>query len=61
MFDKWISLIPDKASKSRVILARRKSGKTLVPMVLSLGGFTEEAAKICREKGIGMAVNIKLW
>ncbi|MCP4757403.1 MAG: hypothetical protein GY866_41615, partial [Proteobacteria bacterium] len=27
-FDKWISKIPKKLSKSRVILARRKSGKT---------------------------------
>lgn len=27
-FHKWISRIPDKLSKSRVILARRKSGKT---------------------------------
>ncbi|MCP4757398.1 MAG: hypothetical protein GY866_41590, partial [Proteobacteria bacterium] len=27
-FDKWISNIPKKLSKSRVILARRKSGKT---------------------------------
>ncbi len=27
-FNKWISMIPDRLSKSRVILARRKSGKT---------------------------------
>ena len=27
-FNKWISKIPNKISKSRVILARRKSGKT---------------------------------
>jgi len=27
-FDKWLSLIPTRVSKSRVILARRKSGKT---------------------------------
>ena len=27
-FDKWIANIPKKLSKSRVILARRKSGKT---------------------------------
>jgi len=27
-FNKWISRIPEKLSKSRVILARRKSGKT---------------------------------
>jgi len=27
-FDKWISRIPDRLSKSRAILARRKSGKT---------------------------------
>jgi hypothetical protein len=27
-FDKWLSLIPARVSKSRVILARRKSGKT---------------------------------
>lgn len=27
-FNKWISRIPGKLSKSRVILARRKSGKT---------------------------------
>ncbi|TGO02471.1 hypothetical protein PN36_24370, partial [Candidatus Thiomargarita nelsonii] len=27
-FDKWLSLIPMRMSKSRVILARRKSGKT---------------------------------
>ncbi|MDM8536392.1 hypothetical protein QUF70_06530 [Desulfobacterales bacterium HSG17] len=28
LFDKWISRIPDRLSKSRAILARRKSGKT---------------------------------
>jgi hypothetical protein len=28
-FDKWLSLIPNRMSKSRVILARRKSGKTV--------------------------------
>ena len=28
LFDKWISQIPDRLSKSRAILARRKSGKT---------------------------------
>ncbi|TGO03402.1 hypothetical protein PN36_07235 [Candidatus Thiomargarita nelsonii] len=27
-FDKWLSLIPDRLSKSKAILARRKSGKT---------------------------------
>ncbi|MEM7534885.1 MAG: hypothetical protein AAF639_22095 [Chloroflexota bacterium] len=27
-FNKWVSRIPDSLSKSRVILARRKSGKT---------------------------------
>ncbi|MDM8563528.1 hypothetical protein QUF54_09260, partial [Candidatus Marithioploca araucensis] len=27
--NKWLSLIPDRMSKSRVILARRKSGKTV--------------------------------
>ncbi len=27
-FGKWLTLIPRKLSKSRVILARRKSGKT---------------------------------
>ncbi len=27
-FNKWLSMIPDRLSKSRVILARRKSGKT---------------------------------
>jgi len=28
-FDKWLSLIPNRISKSKVILARRKSGKTV--------------------------------
>ena len=28
LFSKWINLIPDRLSKSRAILARRKSGKT---------------------------------
>jgi hypothetical protein len=28
-FNKWLSLIPNRMSKSRVILARRKSGKTV--------------------------------
>ncbi len=28
-FEKWLSLIPNRISKSRVILARRKSGKTV--------------------------------
>ncbi|MCP4754958.1 MAG: hypothetical protein GY866_29120, partial [Proteobacteria bacterium] len=27
-FNKWLSFIPKSLSKSRVILARRKSGKT---------------------------------
>ncbi len=27
-FNKWLSMIPERLSKSRVILARRKSGKT---------------------------------
>jgi len=30
LFDKWISLIPERLSKSRAILARRKSGKTAI-------------------------------
>jgi hypothetical protein len=30
LLDKWISRIPDLLSKSRAILARRKSGKTAV-------------------------------
>jgi hypothetical protein len=29
LINKWLSLIPDRMSKSRVILARRKSGKTV--------------------------------
>jgi predicted AAA+ superfamily ATPase len=29
LFDKWLSLIPNRMSKSKVILARRKSGKTV--------------------------------
>jgi len=30
LLDKWISRIPDRLSKSRAILARRKSGKTAI-------------------------------
>ncbi len=30
LFDRWISRIPDRLSKSRAILARRKSGKTAI-------------------------------
>jgi len=30
LFNKWISRIPDRLSKSRAILARRKSGKTAI-------------------------------
>lgn len=29
LFDKWLSLIPNRMSKSKVMLARRKSGKTV--------------------------------
>lgn len=30
LFDRWIGMIPDRLSKSRAILARRKSGKTAI-------------------------------
>jgi hypothetical protein len=43
------------------LLTRKNPGKPVVPMVLSLGGFTEEAAKLCREKRIGTAEEIRLW
>ena len=29
LINKWLSLIPNRMSKSKVILARRKSGKTV--------------------------------
>jgi hypothetical protein len=43
------------------LLYTKHPDKTVLPMVLSLGGFTEEAARLCQEKRIGMAEEIKLW
>jgi hypothetical protein len=43
------------------LLRGENPDKTVLPMVLSLGGFTEKAAKLCGEKRVGMAEEIKLW
>jgi len=74
LLQKWLDNIPKQLSKSRVILARRKSGKTafvqrifnkqfpeeiVPPAFLSLGGFTDEALAFCAGQGIGVAEGIR--
>ena len=41
------------------IEAYEKTGVTVLPAFLSLGGFTGPAAKFCKEKGIATAERIK--
>jgi DNA-binding Lrp family transcriptional regulator len=53
-------IIEDFLEKTEV-LKEKNPDSMVLPMVLSLGGFTEEAARLCREKKIGMAEKIKLW
>lgn len=54
---KVIEDFPEKVD----LLKKRHQDKTILPMVLSLGGFTGDAADFCREKGIGTAEEIRIW
>ena len=55
-----VQIIEDFLEKTELV-KERNPDKIVLPMVLSLGGFTEEAVKLCREKGIGMTEEIKIW
>jgi hypothetical protein len=43
------------------LLKKRNPGKEIVSCVLSLGGFTEEALVLCRDKGIGWSEVIRVY
>ncbi len=51
------SLVEDFAEKVDAY-ARDAPGKTILPAFLSLGGFTEDAMRLCEERGIGTAERI---
>ena len=52
-----INIVKDFAEKIETY-AKNVPGRTILPAVLSLGGFTDEAMQFCKERGIGTAERI---